>query len=118
MIRIMDKKSAFLMAATGALTVTQAHAGTETNATIAQLVPSASGFTFITSGGVRTSPPSCAAPLLTTWAVDVTTPQGQAIVATVITAYSMGKKIYISGTGSCPSFQPNGESVFFIATAN
>jgi phosphotransferase system HPr-like phosphotransfer protein len=35
------------------------------------------------------------------WAVDVNTPKGQSMMALILTAYSQGKNVSISGTGEC-----------------
>jgi len=53
---------------------------------------------FQTNGG-HPNAPACA----TTgrWAVDVTTPAGQAMWSTVLTAYSQNRAVTVGGTGQC-----------------
>ena len=53
---------------------------------------------FQTNGG-HPNAPACA----TTgrWAVDVTTPAGQAMWSTVLTAYSQNRPVTVGGTGQC-----------------
>lgn len=92
----------------------QAHAGSANDVRVGQLIPGAAGFTFLTTGGTRSGAPACAT-LSTTWAIDVSTPQGQAMAASVITAFSTGRTMYIGGLDSCSTFQPNAETVFFLA---
>ena len=92
-------------------------AGSASDVQISQIIPGTAGFTFMTTGGTRSAAPACAT-LPNTWAIDVTTAQGQAMVASAITAFSTGKRMYIGGSGLCPNFQPNGESVFFLAINN
>ena len=103
-----------LAACAGVSTRAQAIAGSASDVQISQIIPGAAGFTFMTTGGTRSTAPACAT-LPSTWAIDVTTAQGQAMVASAITAFSTGKRMYIGGSGLCPSFQPNGKSVFFLA---
>jgi hypothetical protein len=115
---IMKTVSSFIAIILTSITGFQAHAGTAIDVTISQLVPGMAGFTFIAAAGTRTAVPACAITLPNTWAIDVTTPQGQAIAASIITAFSTRKKVYIGGLGTCPVFQPNAESVFFIAVSS
>lgn len=96
----------------------EAHSGTLNNAKVLELVPSSQGFSFVTTGGTRQSTPQCASGNPVGWAVDNSTPQGQAIAASIITAFSTGKNIYISGTGSCPVWNSTSEQVFFVAVKN
>lgn len=53
---------------------------------------------FQTNGG-HPNAPACA----TTgrWAIDVTTPAGQAMWSTVLTAYSQNRAVTVGGTGQC-----------------
>jgi hypothetical protein len=38
------------------------------------------------------------------WVFDVTTAKGQAMLSMVLTAYSTGKKIAVTGSGACPDW--------------
>jgi hypothetical protein len=101
---------AFVMAG-----IAPARAGTQSETNIFQLVPGTGAFAFLMTGGTRASVPSCASANPNSWVVDVSTPQGQALAASIMTAFATGKKIYIQGTGACPAFNPATEQVFFVA---
>src|SRR3974390_713414 len=47
----------------------------------------------------RTGVPSCATQSM--FALNGTTPAGRSMVAGILTAYTTGKAIYVSGTGAC-----------------
>lgn len=69
------REAAFvLIAAFGLSSSTGAQAGTVAGATIANIIPSTSGFTFQTIGGTRASVPACASTTPDLWGVDVSTP--------------------------------------------
>jgi hypothetical protein len=97
----------------GLLLTTSAYAGSQSGGKVVQLLPSAQSFTFL-ADGARSSVPTCAAGAANFWTVDLSTPQGQAIAASIMTAFSTGKNVNIYGTGACPSFQPDREGVFYI----
>jgi hypothetical protein len=80
---------------------------------VEQLIPSANSFTFLASvesSGV----PACAGGTANFWTVDTTTPQGQAIAATVLTSFASGRRIKIHGTGACLASQSDVEQVFYV----
>lgn len=51
--------------------------------------------------GSRSNVPGCGANLPTRWAFDPTTPIGQSMMATVLTAEALHKQVTISGSGDC-----------------
>jgi hypothetical protein len=59
---------------------------------------------FFNVDGTRTTVPSCAAAQPIRWVVDGTTASGQMMVATILTAFSQHKSMYIYGTGACAEF--------------
>ena len=63
--------------------------------------------------GTRVTPPGCAAGTPTRWAVDVTTPAGQATQATILSAFALGRLVYLYGTNTC-SVDPTSETVLYI----
>lgn len=92
---------------------TPAHAGAVGGATITQLVPGVNYFGFVAVGD-RASVPACAASAADHWVIDNSTPQGQAMAASIMTAFSTGKKVSVVGTGNCPSNQGDTEQVFYL----
>jgi hypothetical protein len=90
-----------------------ASAGEQSGGQVEQLIPSANSFTFLASGA-RSGVPACAGGTANFWTVDTTTPQGQAIAATVLTSFASGKRIKIHGTGACPPSQSDVEQVFYV----
>ena len=58
------------------------------------------------------TPPACAA-ASGNWAFDLTTPGGQAMYATAITAYSTKANVWVDGTGSCGDWIDR-ETISFI----
>jgi hypothetical protein len=66
--------------------------------------------------GARTTPPACATD--TAWVI--TTPSGdnaKAMFSSILTAFSAGKTVDVTGTGTCPSGITR-ESVQFIEVNN
>lgn len=65
---------------------------------------------FQTNGG-HPNAPACA----TTgrWAVDVTTPAGQAMWSTILTAYSQNRPVTVGGFGQC-NVWPDSETVQWV----
>ncbi|MEA1673847.1 hypothetical protein [Nitrospirillum sp. BR 11163] len=81
---------------------------------ITQIIPLSNGlFTFVFSG-TPAGAPACAT-FANHWAVDVSTPSGQAIASSAITAFSAGYPMYVSGTGTCAANQSNTELVNYLA---
>lgn len=66
---------------------------------ISDIFSSAVGLTAFNQGGTRTAKPACATQ--DRWAIDTTTPAGQAMTAMLLTAYTTNRPIRIDGTGTC-----------------
>jgi hypothetical protein len=61
----------------------------------------ANGLVFFNMSGTRTTSPSCAAGLPLRWVFNGATAAGQARLSLLLTAYSTGKSLEITGTGAC-----------------
>ena len=60
------------------------------------------GALLFQTDGARTATPSCQAPQVPTrFAIDASTVSGQAEASALLTAYALGKKIEVMGTGAC-----------------
>ncbi|WP_311270686.1 hypothetical protein [Sphingobium sp. WCS2017Hpa-17] len=75
-----------------------------------QLIPGDNGYNFRGSG-TRTTKPSCHTGAENQWFIDTSTPAGQAMVATVISAFYNGNTMNIFGTDTCLPGQSNVEAV-------
>ena len=81
--------------------------------------PSTGGF-FKTDGTRQNDPetggvPACAT--LPRWGFPLNTPEGQTIMATILTAKATGKTIFVQGTGACTS-SGNSEDVQMVRLNN
>lgn len=72
------------------------------------------GHIYFAQSGPRTAVPACGAGDATRWAMDPSTPSGQAGIAIVLTAYALHKQVYIGGTGNCATASPDAESIFYL----
>lgn len=63
----------------------------------------------------RTDLPACATGLPTRWAFNAATPEGQAKLSLVLTAYSSGREMVVHGLDACPDWGDT-ESVNFMYT--
>lgn len=89
-----------ILSTTAVLTLSEpAQAGSAALGSITDLRPHSSGMFFMQTG-VRNAAPSCAT-VTQRWAIDVSTPQGQAMAAALLTAYIARKRITILGTDTC-----------------
>ncbi|MFK0298748.1 hypothetical protein ACIQTU_05970 [Brevundimonas sp. NPDC090276] len=66
------------------------------------------GNAFFYQTGTRTTRPTCATE--DRWVFGIATPTGQAMMATLLTAYATGRNVTIQGTGVC-SVWPDTETV-------
>jgi hypothetical protein len=88
-----------------------AYAGTATGGTVTELLPANSAsYTFVYSVA-KVGTTGCGVGQPNRWSIDITTSAGQAIVATLITAYVNNKNISIVGTNACIPSQPTIETV-------
>ncbi|WP_375396473.1 hypothetical protein [uncultured Sphingomonas sp.] len=64
--------------------------------------------------GTRSTPPACST-IPGRWAIDASTPGGQAKLAVLLTAYAQGRQITVYGTGICDVWVDT-ETVLYIQT--
>ncbi len=72
---------------------------------------------FHTSGVKDGASPSCGAAIPSRFAIDASTVAGQAAASTLLTAYAMGKKVMVSGSGACTIWGDT-ETIHFIVIQN
>lgn len=75
------------------------------------LIANSTSLFYFATDGSRTTVPSCATS--TNWVVSIASGQGQAVMATVLTARLAGQKVLVSGYGSCPN-DPGAETVNYV----
>lgn len=73
-----------------------------------------SGKVFFFTTGTRTSTPTCHTQS-SRWVFNAATPEGQAMLSVLLTAYASNKAISVHGTGACADWGDT-ESVEFIFT--
>lgn len=66
---------------------------------ISNTIVTRTGRFFFDHNGSRSARPACS--IYDRWVVDITTAQGQAMMALVLTAQSQGKSIIVNGQGDC-----------------
>ncbi len=88
-----------------------AQAGISNAGLITGTVSFPAGQFVFSQNGTRVSAPSCA--LQGRWAIDVSTAGGQAAEANILTAYAMGRPVYVYGSCTC-SVDPQSETVSYI----
>jgi len=74
------------------------------------------GTIFFTLSGYRTTAPACGTSPAR-WAFDGKTATGQARLSLLLTVWSSGKSISVSGTATCPDWADT-ESVEYFWTTN
>ena len=115
MFQLITRSIALAVLSLAAAT-TPSHASTGNVGTVhGILVNNQSGVAMFQHTGVRTNIPTCGQALPTRWVFSVATPQGQAQLALLLTAYSTGKKVVVYGTGDCADWGDT-ESVVYIVT--
>lgn len=73
------------------------------------------GVVFFDQDGPRSTLPACGGGVLPTrWAISASTPAGQARLAMLLSAYGLGKKIEIVGSGACSLFQDTETVGYFV----
>lgn len=82
-----------------ALLAFPAQAGTSDLGKITGVLPHTGAFFFNMTSN-RTSAPSCAT-AANRWVINSATSQGQAMIAGLLTAYATGRRISVTGTGTC-----------------
>ena len=76
-----------------------AQAGYSTSGKIYSILSHRAGRLFFEQDGTRTGAPPCAT--VNRWVIDTTTAAGQSMAATVLSAYSLGKSVFVEGTQEC-----------------
>jgi hypothetical protein len=66
------------------------------------------------NSGTHQNKPACST-VANDWAINLATPGGKALLATLLTAYSLKKSIYVSGKGVCDAW-PDRETVNYLYT--
>ncbi|HWW27426.1 MAG TPA: hypothetical protein VNZ85_16200 [Caulobacter sp.] len=81
---------------------------------ITHIIVNDNGVVLFTHSGTRTTPPTCSGPTVgARWAFDGSTGAGHAKLSALLSAYALGKQIWIVGTGSCAAWGDT-ESVGFF----
>ncbi|UTW46444.1 hypothetical protein KFE80_06075 [bacterium SCSIO 12696] len=60
-----------------------------------------SGDAFFFSAGAHVNKPSCAVQTLGSWAVDLKTEHGKAVMSIVIAAHAQKKRVHVQGKNNC-----------------
>jgi hypothetical protein len=92
---------------------TPAFASDGSSGYITEILPTNGTAAFFIHGGTRTTPPACAAGSGPRWVIDLSTPGGQAIMATILTAFSTNRPVHVVGTGTC-ALSPTDETVGYL----
>lgn len=95
----MDKSRFFLAIILSLSLAAPAVASTAGAGNINTVLPLAGAGLVFSQTGSRGTRPAC--DTQNRWVIDVSTNVGQAMAATLLTAYAIGKKISIIGTGTC-----------------
>ena len=111
-------RNAALVCALGtSLLASPAGAGSAPLGTVSYLLPqsdtASSQLFFFNPSGTPVGHPACATST-NRWVINLALPAGQAMASVVLTAYSLGKPITVTGTGACTDWGDT-ESVLFVA---
>ncbi|MBB5986668.1 hypothetical protein [Sphingobium lignivorans] len=98
----MIRLASFVMVIMGLCTATSGVASTSAQGYVLAITQIRQGPFIFSQNGTRTAQPSCST--LNRWAVDTSTDAGKAMVAIILSAYSMRKKVVIQGTGDCSTW--------------
>lgn len=95
-----------------------AHASDQTPGKISGVYSMDNGAFMFFSNGTRTGTiPSCAESKPTRWSIDGTTAEGNLKVASLLTAFSLGKNVTVFGKGVCTSWADT-EEVKYVYVAD
>lgn len=95
-----------------------ANASVSTAAKIYNITVTPSGVAyFFQDGANRTGAPACAANFQTRWAFSTTTSAGQAVLATLLSAYATNQPIIVAGNNTC-DVAGDTESVAYLYIAD
>ncbi len=81
--------------------VSSASASNATAGSISNIAINGAGIVSFHHSGGREAPPACQTQASTVWVFSAATPQGQAKLSFLLTAYSLGKQVTILGTSDC-----------------
>jgi hypothetical protein len=96
---VMKILAAFAALAACLAVCSPAHAGTSAPGPISNILSNSSGRLFFEIGGARAGQPACA--IHGRWVMDTTSPAGQSMAATLLSAFGLGKSVFVAGTGEC-----------------
>lgn len=110
--------AALAMAAISLGSATPAQASNATPGNILDIWAMPNGSVMFNHSGGRTGLADCQSRSVPKrWALDGSTPAGQARIAALLTAYSLGKPIFIWGSGICTDWNDT-ETVTWFAVAD
>ncbi len=113
-LRLM-RRSVYMMSTLSLFLIPgQAAAGTAAAGRVTGILPTNAGAAFFNDDGARTGVPSCAQANTARWVVNDSTPAGQAMLSTLLTAYSLGRTITVTGTGTCDVDGSTETAAFFF----
>jgi hypothetical protein len=90
-------------------------AGSADEGVVIQVFSVYNGRLLFSHSGTTHNRPACAT---SGWAIDGTTPAGQMMVASLLTAIAQGRRISIIGTGACDLWGDSETVYYFNYTAN
>ena len=86
---------------------------------VSTLNPLSNGTVVFNSSGARSAAPACqGANLPQRWAIDATTPTGQAKIAVLLTAYALHRQIQIVGLNACPNWGDTETVDYFVTVGD
>ena len=107
----------FLIACLPLLLGTAAHASNAGPGRIHNVHAMPNGVILFYLEGPRDAPPTCGSGQPTRWALDGSTPAGQARLSLLLTAYSSQKQVSVRGTSTCPDWLDT-ETVSYFMTGD
>lgn len=78
---------------------------------VSGIVSQDGGKTFFVQSGNRSARPACAT--ADRWVFNLTNAGGPGMMATILTAYSLGKPVTVLGTGTCDVW-PDTETTYYV----
>lgn len=78
-----------------------AEASTSAPSKVYNITITANGIAYFFQEASRTGYPACAGNFPARWAFNASTPGGQAVLSTILTAYATNKPVFVAGTGAC-----------------
>jgi hypothetical protein len=97
------------------LSLNAVHASTAGAGNITGILAHQQGLLFFNQHGARTAAPACVT--MDRWVVDTSTISGQSLAATLISAWSLGRKVIVQGAGGCTKWGDT-ETVDYVQIAD